>query len=851
MSKKTQLTNLFYYLTEADGVSIQEDAMGNVRHESEQFGTVQLSSKSSSSKVQLQQQNDCSNSDTDTARTRSLVNGYTNHLSLRENGCNEDGDRNQDGNELEDDNNYETSRNSDVHLEGEMIISSCGSNDNVNGDYDDDDNDDDENYGTDSDVECHGDGSTCFDCCYGDYDYDGEGAHDGGGGGENDNSDHDGDQKDGEYDNGVENGDDHDEDGDIDDGKGAHDDGDNYDISDDNDDDDVDDDDGHNGDVINDGDDDDDDDNADDDDDDDNSDDDDDDDDNGDDDDDDDNGDDDDDDNDDDDGGDDDNDADADDDDENDGDYNDDDNNEHVQQASYLLADSDVSRKTTMGVKSVVKDASSSLPVNNNREDKVIKTENIMSPVGNSNTGNENLRGRLFFVNNANTANVPVTSHLTSVSQGARPKTSSQKLPLSNEAKPDYYRIPSLEVTGIDQNFLARHTTDQSLQYISQPDDSNLLTESTSPISWPVWSLPPPPAPETSDLRQQHPYSREVCPTFVGNQATAPNDGRLWNQLRMDRNYTNFPREEQRPFNHTDSSFARQEEAFNRFRISENPPGATGTRVGNSSNTQAAMSTFFESSWRYPAKNFNGSQTSSSSYGDFAARIEPPSALPKVKSRAPFIVHPSVTTPATEQQSEPSNDSPSSMLQEAPLSPDSSQHGSLAPGSTDDHTLAALERKVADACAVVERVMREREERTKKQREAAQRERERRERREREAREAREREEREMRNRTERETREREAREIREQRENEERETREEEFARERAPVQESPRWQCEHYQRRCSVKFPCCGLFYPCHRCHNVSGACDTDDRKANHATHVKCGSCGHEEEVSGLIFS
>ena len=192
----------------------------------------------------------------------------------------------------------------------------------------------------------------------------------------------------------------------------------------------------------------------------------------------------------------------------------------------------------------------------------------------------------------------------------------------------------------------------------------------------------------------------------------------------------------------------------------------------------------------------------------------------------------------------------------------------LSPEFPDDPSLAALERKVAEACAVVERVMREREERTKAQREAARKKREMREQREREAREMREREERErrereererkereereredrkMRERQEREIREREERDRREQIENEDRDTRW--FGGERAPVQESPRWQCEHYQRRCLVKFPCCGIFYPCHRCHNTSGACDTDDRKANNATHVKCGICGHEEEVSGFF--
>lgn len=92
--------------------------------------------------------------------------------------------------------------------------------------------------------------------------------------------------------------------------------------------------------------------------------------------------------------------------------------------------------------------------------------------------------------------------------------------------------------------------------------------------------------------------------------------------------------------------------------------------------------------------------------------------------------------------------------------------------------------------------------------------------------------------------------EIREEREIRERAKRE---ARERgdmavaelAPARESPRWQCEHFKRRCSVRFPCCGVFYPCHRCHNGSGVCDSS-KKANQATHIKCTNCGHKEEVS-----
>ena len=104
---------------------------------------------------------------------------------------------------------------------------------------------------------------------------------------------------------------------------------------------------------------------------------------------------------------------------------------------------------------------------------------------------------------------------------------------------------------------------------------------------------------------------------------------------------------------------------------------------------------------------------------------------------------------------------------------------------------------------------------------------------------------REMRERGERGNREGMERELNERRERETRE-REERAAEESLPLQETPLCQCEHYQRRCSVKFPCCRVFYPCERCHNLSGTCPAHDRKAHHATHVKCGNCGLEEEVS-----
>ena len=107
------------------------------------------------------------------------------------------------------------------------------------------------------------------------------------------------------------------------------------------------------------------------------------------------------------------------------------------------------------------------------------------------------------------------------------------------------------------------------------------------------------------------------------------------------------------------------------------------------------------------------------------------------------------------------------------------------------------------------------------------------------------REQREMREREERGNRQGMERELKERRERETR-VREDRTAEESLPLQETPPWQCEHYQRRCTVKFPCCGVFYPCERCHNLSGTCPANDKKARHATHVKCGNCGREEEVS-----
>ena len=565
-----------------------------------------------------------------------------------------------------------------------------------------------------------------------------------------------------------------------------------------------------------------------------------------------------------------------------------DDDNYIVTKSISLPVDRNVPGKSIQDIKLDTKETNFSLPVNTGLDDQVI-SQTIVITAG-DNSGNEKLpgaRAKTLLTSNEYTAKVPTTSYPPSL----KPKTSSPRLPRGNWTELDYLyksRIPSLEATGINQKFLARHTTDLSLQHASQPGDFNLPKNSTPLAEWPMWSLPPPDASETGH-RWRH--SSGLHPSIVGSQTGGQSNWQFWNQPSREMNSSNFNPQEQKSFNLIDPWFASGAEAFTGLRISDSLPATNGTISGSLFNTHAAMASAHEPKWRYLANNSYGSHVNSPTYGGIPLRDGPPvSRLPTLKSHAP-VVCPSVTTPVMElqptasvkSQSIPSYSYQPNVLPEnwqerfmepsipnsftenpQPIISSASRIEEQRAGTDasslefpDDPSLAALESKVAEACAVVERVMKEREERTKAQREAARKKREIREQREREAREMRERKERErrereereredrkMRKRQEREIREREERDRSQQIENEDRDTRW--FGGERAPVQESPRWQCEHYQRRCLVKFPCCGIFYPCHRCHNTSGACDTDDRKANNATHVKCGVCGHEEEVS-----
>ena len=619
-------------------------------------------------------------------------------------------------------------------------------------------------------------------------------------------------------------------------------------------------------------------------------------------------------------------------------DDNDDDHNNSDRDDSYRegacyspTADEGVPKESNMHAGCQPQNSKFGLHVGNSKNKENRSTENITS-TSNKNTDDETLPesgGKTYF----NSQNVPLGNNATNINQGARPKMSSQGVPQDNVVDRTHYynsRIPSLEVTGINEGFLARHTTDTSLPNASNSSDFNLSAESTSFAlrchassmsknnSDMLWSLPPP---HEGMLRWQRPYANALQHADVGHQATTPtmrfrSDWQLSHQPQSERNASFIPREEQWLSNHIDPWTANQQQSLAHGSLLRHFPGATGTQDGNSLNRHGWMSNSYGSNWHYPRNDLHSSGINTSR----VAWNEPILTLPAVKSRAPAVVPPSVTLPETRPQSTSSsvasnsfssNDfsglnengqewleystrlrqnvsqnqenrrltssemvssrreelrSSNSGTQEASLAPGTSQQSSLASNANDDYTLAALERKVAEACAVVERVMKERDERIKAKREAAQREREIRERNEREARERREREARERNEREERERvqrerrerearereiREREAREARERRriQEQEGEERERTVARERAPVQENLRWQCQHYQRRCKVSFPCCGVFYPCHRCHNGSGACDAADMKANQATHVKCGNCGYEEEVSNVI--
>ena len=405
--------------------------------------------------------------------------------------------------------------------------------------------------------------------------------------------------------------------------------------------------------------------------------------------------------------------------------------------------------------------------------------------------------GPILHANNLDSQATLPGNNATRLTQGARPKTQPW---LASDRNCSYNSRESYsEDTGIDQAFLVRHTTDISLLHSPRANDwnsSGASTSRTNPSN--VGSSNK----SNSALLRRSPNSSVVDQRFSSSGLRQPGG-------RCQATRTDFRRDWQ-------LSYQSQAEQL---------------RLLNSSNPRDAD-------------------------------CHQPIAQPNDPGNIPSVTRYQVSS-LTNRTLGP---------QLAPTSRNAESHEALLSagiqGTSGDNALVALDRKLAEACAVVERITKEQDEAMKARREKALRERERMERiereererreierREREASQMREREqrerearEREVRARREREEREREAREIREQEKTER--NREEQRVRqiqgERTPIQESINWQCQHYQRLCSVSFPCCGVFYPCHRCHNESDACEIDDMKAKQATHVKCASCGHEDEAS-----
>ena len=467
-------------------------------------------------------------------------------------------------------------------------------------------------------------------------------------------------------------------------------------------------------------------------------------------------------------------------------------------------------------------------------------------------------------------------------SQGARPKTVQQNPELLNALDTHYQngKIPSLETTGINRNFLARHSTDPNLPQSSFSESYDKPVSNKNSNDWtqhsltrnssssPFWSLPHSSAPDRSGLMLKNAYSKAVSPRYrdpmpVNYQPVTLMTGQFTGVSGFSRGVDSFNWNENLPRKKHPMSFSSFEDfsVGNETQTASPSPGVrplapalrypvvttpnfpTTTRQFSSSMTLASVAPItstYDVSRSYGQEHVGDFNSYRPSYGD---------GQENGGLNASEIVH------SETREGSSGNHGLFNYQQE----------DSFALVSLRDPSLVSLEKQVAE----IDRILKEREERTKRQREAAQRHRNTRERRQREARERKEREQREMREQEERERREREQRELREreeretrereERENRERMERELEERREREttvreyrtveeslPLQETPQWQCEHYQRRCSVKFPCCGVFYPCHRCHNLSGTCPADDRKAHHATHVKCGNCGREEEVS-----
>ena len=128
-----------------------------------------------------------------------------------------------------------------------------------------------------------------------------------------------------------------------------------------------------------------------------------------------------------------------------------------------------------------------------------------------------------------------------------------------------------------------------------------------------------------------------------------------------------------------------------------------------------------------------------------------------------------------------------------------------------DNSSLALKQRVEEVCALVQRVLGEREVRGIREQRALKK-------------------------------REREAREIEEA----------SRWPKQQEAITDRSQWLCEHCQRHCRVRFPYCSQFHSCHRCYHNSKACNDEEDMASHVSDhliIKCSFCQHEQETTTTI--
>ena len=343
-------------------------------------------------------------------------------------------------------------------------------------------------------------------------------------------------------------------------------------------------------------------------------------------------------------------------------------------------------------------------------------------------------------------------------SQGARPKNRRPAIPNPAHSNADICR--GLNHTGINPWFIARHTQDDYYQNPERvaADLHNRIVPVNSPMREPV------PRNDARPLLPDHRVANGGLPAY--NWAAPPH-----RHVTVGADYCGLPLVDIQPQQSGNPNYFAQAAAL------LNPP----TRADG---------------------GFLPAQTGSA-----------PSPLATSEKEVKTTdIRTTVTANREQRVDEPASESSGSDMS---LTSTASFNTANCESDSDD-SLKDLQERVEEACAMVERVLREREEREEDQARIK-------------------RFEDEIRAKRKREQQARDAREF--------------EYSKSWPAQQEAVttevQWPCEHYQRRCRVKFDCCNVFYPCHRCHNNKQECSNKKVRACEATHYQCSKCKHEEKI------